>query len=96
MAELFFSLITSIQQRGNQMSATRHESAARRLFIITCFVTMLACPSMVAAQGLQTGVMTGVVTSADTLPLPGVTVTAVSPALQASARPLQMSMACTR
>ena len=42
---------------------------------------LLAAPA-VHAQGLQTGTMTGIVTSQDDAPLPGVTVTASSPALQ--------------
>ncbi|HEX6160262.1 MAG TPA: carboxypeptidase-like regulatory domain-containing protein, partial [Thermoanaerobaculia bacterium] len=37
---------------------------------------------MAHAQGLQTGTITGIVSSQDTAPLPGVTVTASSPALQ--------------
>ena len=39
-------------------------------------------PSLAHAQGVQTGTVTGIVDSADGLPLPGVTVTASSPALQ--------------
>ena len=39
-------------------------------------------PTPVRAQGLQTGVITGTVTSTDGLGLPGVTVTVSSPALQ--------------
>ena len=40
------------------------------------------CASFAHAQGVQTGTVTGIVDSADGLPLPGVTVTATSPALQ--------------
>jgi hypothetical protein len=38
--------------------------------------------ALASAQGVQTGTMTGIVVSSDNLPLPGVTVTASSPALQ--------------
>ena len=41
-----------------------------------------ASSSLVSAQGVQTGIVTGIVQSSDQLPLPGVTVTASSPALQ--------------
>ena len=54
---------------------------------LTC---LLACAlavgilaaSPVAAQGLQTGVLSGVVKDPDGLPVPGAAVTATSPALQ--------------
>ena len=42
----------------------------------------LLCSTFAYAQGVQTGTVTGIVASADGLPLPGVTVTATSPALQ--------------
>jgi len=43
---------------------------------------MLLSSALASAQGVQTGTMTGIVVSSDSLPLPGVTVTASSPALQ--------------
>lgn len=51
-----------------------------RLFaaVFMVFVTAIS----VAAQGTQTGTITGTVQSGDGLPLPGVTATAASPALQ--------------
>src|SRR6185503_18122274 len=45
-------------------------------------LALLASSSLVSAQGVQTGIVTGLVVSSDNLPLPGVTVTASSPALQ--------------
>jgi hypothetical protein len=51
-------------------------------------LTVLGCLALLApaplahAQGVQTGTITGSVKSADGLSLPGVTVTATSPALQ--------------
>src|SRR5688572_23062708 len=45
-------------------------------------LTTLAGPAH--GQGLQTGVIAGVIESADGAPLPGVTVTATSPNLQGS------------
>ncbi len=51
-------------------------------------LTVLGCLALLApaplahAQGVQTGTITGSVKSADGLSLPGVTVTAASPALQ--------------
>jgi outer membrane receptor protein involved in Fe transport len=41
-------------------------------------------PASLAAQGLQTGIMSGVVKDPEGLPLPGATVTVTSPALQGS------------
>jgi hypothetical protein len=51
------------------------------LRILGCLV-LLAPASLTHAQGVQTGTITGSVKSADGLTLPGVTVTAASPALQ--------------
>ena len=45
-------------------------------------LALLASSAIVSAQGVQTGTVTGLVVSTDNLPLPGVTVTASSPALQ--------------
>ena len=47
-------------------------------------LTLFASVSPAPGQGIQTGVITGVITSADGLSLPGVTVTATSPNLQGS------------
>ncbi|HEY7191783.1 MAG TPA: hypothetical protein VH436_34785, partial [Vicinamibacterales bacterium] len=43
-------------------------------------LALFASSSLVSAQGVQTGIVTGLVVSTDNLPLPGVTVTASSPA----------------
>src|SRR4030095_11188688 len=45
-------------------------------------LVIVASSSLASAQGLQTGIVTGIVQSTDQAPLPGVTVTASSPALQ--------------
>jgi hypothetical protein len=44
--------------------------------------TLLLSSTFAYAQGVQTGTVTGIVASTDGLSLPGVTVTATSPALQ--------------
>src|SRR5690349_15526282 len=55
----------------------------RNLARLSCAVLALLLVAHSAhAQGLQTGTITGLVTSQDAAPLPGVTVTASSPALQ--------------
>src|SRR5206468_2466124 len=46
------------------------------------FLCLLAAALPALAQGVQTGAVSGLVTSLDRLPLPGVTVTVDSPALQ--------------
>jgi hypothetical protein len=51
-----------------------------RLAAAAALVLALASPAL--AQGVQTGVLTGTITSADGLSLPGATVTVSSPALQ--------------
>ena len=48
---------------------------------VVCLTGMLLCAIPAGAQGLQTAVLTGAATSADGVALPGVTVTASSPAL---------------
>ena len=54
-----------------------------RSLLVGLFVAAtIIWPPLVHAQGVQTGTVTGIVDSADRLPLPGVTVTATSPALQ--------------
>src|SRR5438552_6668259 len=54
----------------------------KSLLIALGLVATLASGSFVHAQGVQTGTISGTVQSADGLTLPGVTVTATSPALQ--------------
>ena len=55
----------------------------QRWLLIGLFVTATVLPTPFAyAQGVQSGTITGFVNSADELPLPGVTVTATSDALQ--------------
>ena len=51
----------------------------KRFALVVCFVVLAVSAY---AQGVQTGTITGTVQSADGLSLPGVTVTASSPALQ--------------
>jgi len=43
---------------------------------------LVASSAIASAQGVQTGIVSGIVQSSDNLPLPGVTVTASSPSLQ--------------
>jgi hypothetical protein len=54
----------------------------KRFFAVLCFLGLLAPGSLAFAQGVQNGTITGTVQSADGLSLPGVTVTATSPAMQ--------------
>jgi hypothetical protein len=57
----------------------------RHLLVINlALVLMASFASMVAAQGVQTGTIRGVVTDAQDLPVPGVTVTVSGPAVQGS------------
>jgi len=51
-----------------------------RFFLLAVVLAMPAPPAL--AQGVQSGTITGLVTSSDGLPLPGVVVVATSPALQ--------------
>jgi hypothetical protein len=57
-----------------------HQSRWTRLTAAAALVLALAAPAF--AQGVQTGVLTGTITTADGLSLPGATVTVSSPALQ--------------
>src|SRR5262245_12882306 len=62
-------------------------TSQRRLGWFLLWTAGFACAlasssSLVSAQGVQTGIVTGIVQSTDQAPLPGVTVTASSPALQ--------------
>jgi outer membrane receptor protein involved in Fe transport len=58
-------------------------SSVRRLLVFGLMsVCLLSAASPAIAQGVQAGTVSGVVQSIDTLPLPGVTVTATSPSLQ--------------
>jgi Carboxypeptidase regulatory-like domain/TonB-dependent Receptor Plug Domain len=54
----------------------------KRFRIFVALLALAASASAALAQGVQTGTITGTVQSADGLSLPGVTVTASSPALQ--------------
>lgn len=54
------------------------QSARAFAFALVCLLASV--PAF--AQGVQTATISGIIQSADTLPLPGVTVTATSPALQ--------------
>ena len=53
----------------------------RSFAVVVCLAGMLFCAMPAHAQGVQTAVVTGTATSADGVALPGVTVTAASPAL---------------
>src|SRR5262245_5519115 len=54
----------------------------RRFVLALVFVFAALVPASLAAQGLQTGTLSGVVKDPEDLPLPGATVTATSPVLQ--------------
>src|SRR4051794_5637352 len=56
--------------------------AMKRLALVLVVLALVAPAQLLLAQGVQTGTITGTVQSADGLTLPGVTVTASSPALQ--------------
>src|SRR5687768_17001240 len=58
------------------------KNACRLPLLGLVLLTLFASVSPALGQGIQTGVITGVITSADGLSLPGVTVTATSPNLQ--------------
>jgi Carboxypeptidase regulatory-like domain len=65
------------------MSRTSHRTFRRSLLAAGGLALALLVSSLpVAAQGVQTGIVTGLVQSSDGVPLPGVTVTASSTALQ--------------
>ena len=73
------------------MNQKSRQPAASRRYSCSC------CSATTAhAQGLQTGTITGIVSSQDDAPLPGVTVIASSPALQDErVKPSPTSTACT-
>jgi hypothetical protein len=50
--------------------------------LVLVFVAAVALPATIHAQGVQTGVLSGIVKDPDGLPVPGATVTVTSPALQ--------------
>jgi len=54
----------------------------KHVFSVALWLALLASAPVAYAQGVQTGTITGTVRSADGLSVPGVTVTAASPALQ--------------
>ena len=54
----------------------------RHMSIGVALAVLIAAASLAHAQGVQTGTITGTIQSPDGLPLPGVTVTTASPALQ--------------
>ena len=55
----------------------------RRTFVLAIVIAIGSLvPATLAAQGVQTGILSGVVNDPDGLPLPGATVTVSSPALQ--------------
>lgn len=57
--------------------------AKRSAFLLAIVIAIGSlAPTLAAAQGLQTGLLSGVVKDPDGLPLPGATVTVTSPALQ--------------
>jgi hypothetical protein len=54
----------------------------RRFVLALVFVFAALVPASLAAQGLQTGTLSGVVKDPEDLPLPGATITVTSPVLQ--------------
>jgi hypothetical protein len=55
----------------------------RSAFVLAIVIAIGSlAPTLAAAQGLQTGMLSGIVKDPDGLPLPGATVTVTSPALQ--------------
>ena len=54
----------------------------RLVVVVLSFFSLLSASVTQAAQGVQTSTITGIVQSADSLSLPGVTVTVTSPVLQ--------------
>src|SRR5262245_11377838 len=64
------------------MHFSKEKTVNNRWFAaVVCLAGTLLCAIPAGAQGLQTAVLTGAATSADGVALPGVTVTASSPAL---------------
>src|SRR5262245_55069749 len=61
--------------------STRSHTSMNRI-ILTVMAFALACASTGFAQGVQTGTIRGMVKDQQDLPVPGVTVTTTSPALQ--------------
>src|SRR5688500_8612949 len=62
---------------------TLNVTAARCLLVFAGFcLLLLLSATFVQAQGLQSGLVTGIVSSEDGLPLPGVSIVASSPAMQ--------------
>src|SRR5689334_3168228 len=59
-----------------------HMSKVQRLRSLAASLVLLGTASLAAAQGIQMGTISGNVRSSDQQPLPGVTVTAISPNLQ--------------
>src|ERR1700682_360216 len=62
--------------------STRSRELMRRLILCTAALLMLGSPGSLFAQGVQTGTIRGLVKDQQDLPVPGVTVTATSVALQ--------------
>src|SRR5215210_9335644 len=79
MAQRLLMVTVTVRTRG--LKQLRRMGMKRVLTILG--VLALLAPALPAfAQGVQTGTITGSVQSADGLTLPGVTVTASSPAMQ--------------
>jgi carboxypeptidase family protein len=81
---------THVERRNSDNSgrlagvpASERTDLMQRSLVPTWLVAVtFVCSTFAHAQGVQTGTVTGLVNSADGLPLPGVTVTAASTALQ--------------
>src|SRR5687768_6510804 len=76
---------SKVQLRGDRLriwSYVSMKNACRLPLLGLVLLIFFASVSPSLGQGIQTGVITGVITSADGLSLPGVTVTATSPNLQ--------------
>jgi Carboxypeptidase regulatory-like domain len=64
------------------MSRPRSSSLTRAIALVSTLALVMGFAARVTAQGVQTGELAGLVSSSDGQPLPGVTVSIASPALQ--------------
>src|SRR5215831_4247896 len=67
---------------NSRLQPQGEDEGMKHVLIGVAAVVLALSASLAAAQGVQTGTLTGTIQSADGLPLPGVTVTASSAALQ--------------
>src|ERR1051326_8586883 len=72
---------TTVDTRSEADLYISNRSGLLRMVAVCAFsILFSALPAL--SQGVQTGAISGIITSIDHLPLPGVTVTVTSPALQ--------------